>query len=58
MKKVKFTPFQKTFFKPPRAIFDILHKAEVKGIKIPSIIDKWWEKETLKQEEIRTGISK
>lgn len=47
------TPEKETFFKPPRAIFDILHKAEAKGIKIPLIIDKWWEKETIKQEEVR-----
>jgi hypothetical protein len=31
---------------PPIEIYDILHEAEVAGILIPTIVDKWWEEET------------
>lgn len=36
----------KTNTLPPKEIYDVLHKAEAKGIELPESVDKWWALET------------
>lgn len=36
---------------PPIEILGLLHKCEEMGIDLPREIDKWWERETIAQQE-------
>ena len=42
---------EQTNTRPPRAILDVLHEAEAKGIMLPDDIDRWWYLETNGTEE-------
>ena len=44
---------ERTFTKPPQAIYNVLHEAESKGITLPKSVDRWWYIETIKKEEIK-----
>ena len=32
---------------PPEEIYEVLSMAEEKGIKLPTVVDEWWIKETI-----------
>jgi len=36
---------------PPKEIYDVLHEAESKGVKLPESVESWWIKETAINEE-------
>ena len=38
---------------PPRDILDVLHEAEVAGVKIPEVVDDWWFRQTCVDQEKR-----
>jgi hypothetical protein len=35
---------------PPRAIYDVLHMCELKGLEIPKCVDDWWDEEAEQNE--------
>jgi len=40
---------------PPPEIFDVLHLAEMAGIKLPRVVDDWWYRETSVVWEKKSG---